>query len=52
MTFAGLALCYTNAIPFFGYTIAGDLFFTLLLFGAYEHVRSTDRPLVPQRVAA
>jgi hypothetical protein len=52
MTFAGLALCYTNAIPFFGYTIAGDLFFTVLLFSAYEYSRSTSRPLVLQRVVA
>ena len=26
----GLLLCYTMAIPFFGYSIAGDLFFGYL----------------------
>ena len=36
MTASGLALCYTNAIPFFGYTIAGDLVFTAILFGSWE----------------
>ena len=28
LTFAGLVSCYTLAIPFFAYTIIGDLFFT------------------------
>jgi len=28
LTFAGLVSCYTLAIPFFAYTIMGDLFFT------------------------
>lgn len=32
---AGLVACYTAAIPFFGYTLAGDLFYTALLFGAF-----------------
>ncbi len=36
MTAAGLGTCYFNAIPFFGYTIAGDLFFTVLMFGCFE----------------
>lgn len=35
-TAAGLAACFTNAIPFFGYTMAGDLVFTAMMFGAYE----------------
>ncbi len=51
MTIAGLAACYTRAIPFFGYTIAGDLFFVLLLFSAYEMSRSTIRRPVLQRVS-
>lgn len=33
---AGLSACYTAAIPFFHYTLLGDLFFVGLLFGAYE----------------
>jgi len=40
LSVAGLAACYTSAIPFFGYTIVGDLGFTLLLFGAWEYSRS------------
>jgi hypothetical protein len=34
-TAAGLAACYVAAIPFFGATLAGDLFYTALLFGAF-----------------
>jgi len=32
---AGLAACYAAAVPFFGATVAGDLFYTALLFGAF-----------------
>jgi hypothetical protein len=32
---AGLAQCYVAAIPYFGNTIASDLLFTGILFGAY-----------------
>ncbi len=49
MTFGGLVLCYANAIPFFGYTIAGDLFFSVLLFSAWGYSRSGIRRLAPQR---
>ena len=35
MNFSGLMLCYAAAIPFFQNTLAGDLFFTGLLFGSY-----------------
>lgn len=34
-TFAGLTACYIAAIPFFQNTLAGDLFFTALLFGGF-----------------
>ena len=34
-TFAGLAACYVAAIPFFQNTIAGDLFYSALLFGGF-----------------
>jgi hypothetical protein len=36
---AGLNACYVAALPFFQYTIAGDLFWTCALFGAYQLVR-------------
>jgi len=35
--FAGLSACYTAALPFFRNSLAGDLFFTAVLFGL-EHV--------------
>ncbi len=38
MDFAGLIACYTAAIPFFWNTLAGDLFFVLVLFGGYALV--------------
>ena len=34
-TLAGLAVCYVAAIPFFQNTLAGDLFFSGLLFGGF-----------------
>jgi hypothetical protein len=34
--FKGLIECYTLAIPFFKNTLTGDLFYTSLIFGAYE----------------
>jgi hypothetical protein len=34
-TAQGLFACYVAAIPFFGNTLAGDLFYTALMFGLY-----------------
>lgn len=34
--FNGLMACYAAGIPFFGGTIAGDLFYSAILFGAVE----------------
>ena len=34
-TFDGLVTCYVMAIPFFDYTVAGDLFYTTLMFGLF-----------------
>ena len=34
-TLAGLAACYVAALPFFQNSLAGDLFFTALLFGGF-----------------
>ena len=34
-TSAGLVACYAAAIPFFQNTVAGDLFYTVLLFGGF-----------------
>jgi hypothetical protein len=35
LTFSGLAACYVAAIPFFQNTVAGDLFYSGLLFGGF-----------------
>ena len=32
---AGLTHCYVAALPFFRYTLAGDMFFAFVLFGGY-----------------
>jgi hypothetical protein len=37
-TVAGLAACYVAAIPFFQNTLAGDLFYSALLFGGFALV--------------
>ncbi|HKI77706.1 MAG TPA: DUF6580 family putative transport protein [Ignavibacteriaceae bacterium] len=34
--FVGIMESYTAAIPFFSYTLLGDLFFVGIMFGAYE----------------
>jgi hypothetical protein len=34
-TFAGLIACYTEALPFFGWTLGGDLFYTAVLTIGY-----------------
>ncbi|MFQ5767515.1 MAG: DUF6580 family putative transport protein, partial [Acidobacteriota bacterium] len=39
LTAQGLAACYTAALPFLGNTVAGDLIWNGLLFGAYFGVR-------------
>ena len=37
-TLVGLVSCYVAAIPFFGNTVAGNLFYTAVLFGAFALV--------------
>lgn len=39
-TFEGLVQCYVAAIPFFGNQVAGDLFFSAVMFGGYEVAKS------------
>jgi hypothetical protein len=36
LTYGGLVACYTAAIPFFQNTVAGDLFYAVLLFGGFR----------------
>ncbi len=40
---AGLWHCYVAAIPFFRYTLAGDVFFSAALFGGYALALSLGR---------
>ena len=49
-TLTGLWHCYLAAIPFFRYTVAGDLTFSIVLFGSYAmaHALSTARVLAQQ----
>ena len=42
----GLILCYTMAIPFFGYSIAGDLFFGYLFKFSFSKITS----ILPSRI--
>ncbi len=41
LTPAGLVACYVAAIPFFGNTLASDLFYAGVLFGLYAYTRRT-----------
>jgi hypothetical protein len=44
---AGLLHCYAMALPFFRYTLAGDLSFACVLFGGYAVAKSlVAAPLV------
>lgn len=45
-TFAGLMLCYTAALPFFGYTLLGNLGFGALIFGADAVLARATEPAV------
>lgn len=36
---AGLVACFAMAVPFYGYTLLGDLFFSATFFGAFEFLR-------------
>lgn len=49
MSLAGLAACFVAALPFFQNTLAGDLFFTLALFGGFEWMRRTVPALATAR---
>lgn len=38
-TFSGLVECYVSALPFYRNTLLGDIFYTAVLFGAWEAVK-------------
>ncbi len=39
-TLEGLIMCYTAAIPFFHNTLAGNVIYSAILFGAYEWLKN------------
>lgn len=39
LTFEGLVACYVAAIPFFHYTLAGNIIYSAALFGAFESLK-------------
>ena len=41
---SGLLLCYTEALPFFGYTLGGDLVYAAILFGTYAVLKDRLEP--------
>lgn len=47
MTGAGLAECYVAAIPFFGYNLAGNLFYAGVMFGLFELAKVKFPQLAP-----
>ena len=49
-TGAGLAACYTAAIPFFHQTLLSDLFFVAILFGLYELAKTKFPQLAQSKV--
>lgn len=48
-TLNGLLLSYYMALPFFKFTLFGDLFYTGLFFGVYEFARAILFPLCSSR---
>jgi len=50
-TLAGLMVCYAMAIPFFGATLAGDLFYSALMFGSAEAAVASQRRTAPVSVS-
>ncbi len=47
MTGAGLAACYTAALPFFGYNLVGNLFYAGVMFGLFELAKVKFPQLAP-----
>ncbi|MGE0758360.1 MAG: DUF6580 family putative transport protein [Pirellulaceae bacterium] len=51
-TWSGLVECYVAAVPFFRFTLAGDLFFSFMLFGGYTAAWAAGMVPDTQRLAA
>jgi hypothetical protein len=46
---AGLAMCNTPAVPFFGWTLAGDVVYSAALFGLYARLSRTSAVRFPSQ---
>jgi hypothetical protein len=51
-TFAGLLACYAAAVPFFQYTLLGDLAYSAILFGTHAWLAQMRFPAERVRVPA
>jgi hypothetical protein len=51
-TAAGLLACYVAAIPFFGWSLLGDVFYVTLFFGAFALAERRFPALAPKPAAA
>ena len=52
MTAAGLANCYVQALPFYGYSLAGDLVFIPVVFGCYYALTAATPKLACETAAS
>lgn len=48
--FAGLTTCYTMALPFFGNSIAGDVFFSAFFFASWKWIARPNNQSVTNQV--
>jgi hypothetical protein len=51
-TLGGLMMCYAAGIPFFGWTVIGDLFFVGVLFGSFAFAQRRVPALRPASATA
>jgi len=49
-TAAGLLATYELGIPFFGYNLLGNLFYTFLFFGVFYYLNTSNQKLAKERV--
>ncbi|MGM0506394.1 MAG: DUF6580 family putative transport protein [Bacteroidota bacterium] len=50
LSLEGLIACYTAAVPFFHYTLAGDLLYSTALFGGFEYIQSRQSERLFQEI--
>ena len=47
----GMVQCFLMALPFFRNSLAGDLFYSALLFGAFAAVKNYSKQLTSRRIS-